>query len=114
MGKFNSSDGYNFKRSVKDILGDYARFLLKNSVINDQEFNYYLSEGKDELLDILFEKIYETEIINGVEVDTLDSFFHFCNFIIGTYNGQRVWNVFVKEMFLSIERNKNTCIMASR
>ena len=77
MGKFNSSDGVNFTRTIQNIVHDYARFLLEKKVITDDEFAYYVTDnqGQHELLDILFDKIYETEIYKDVEVYTLDSFF---------------------------------------
>jgi phage terminase large subunit-like protein len=114
MGKFNNTDGVNFTRSVDDVLLDYARFLLEKKILSDEEFYYYIKEGKNELLELFMEKLYETETVKGVEVSTLDSFFHYCTFVLKEYNGQTIWNNFVRDMFMSIEQNKNTCVMASR
>lgn len=116
MGKFNSSDGTNFLRTNEEIIKCYARYLLNQEIISNEEFQYHVTDpvGSTELLDILFDKLYETEEYRGIQVSTLDSFYHFCEFVIHEYNGQKVWNNFVKEMFISVELNKDTCIMASR
>lgn len=116
MGKFNNSDGVNFQRTLKDILNSYARSLLASKNIDDEEFSHYTTsaEGNAELLDALLEKLYETELVNGVEVSSVDSFYHYCEYVLHEHHGQRIWNSFVQEMFVSIEHNKNTCIMASR
>ena len=114
MGKFNSTDGVTFDRSIDDVVSEYARYLLKKEMIDDDEFTYYVNDGKEELLDVLFEKLYETEKYKGVRVSTVDSFYHYCTFILHSYSGQQIWNTFVKQMFLAAERNKNTSIMASR
>lgn len=114
MGKFNNTDGVNFNRTIKDVVTDYAKFLLDNEIITDQEFYYYIDTGRHELLDVLFEKLYEVEEHNGVLVSSVDAFYHFCSFVLHTYSGQTIWNDFVKEMFMDVEFNKNTCIMASR
>lgn len=116
MGKFNSSDGVNFSRTLQDVVNDYARFLYDRGLISDDEMSYYVTtpDGRNEVMDILFEKLYETEIYRGIEVSTLDSFYHFCHFIIKEYNRKEVWNDFVKEMFLTVEHNKDIAIMATR
>ena len=114
MGKFNSADGVNFRRTNDEIVKDYADYLLEQEIIDNEDHIYFLDSGKGELLDVLFEKLYETEKYNGVEVNTLDSFFHYCRFVLKDYNGQTIWNSFVKNMFLAVERHKNTCVMASR
>lgn len=114
MGKFNSTDGANFRRSIQDVANSYARFLLEKKVITDDEFAYYIKDGREELLDILMDKIYETEDYKGVVVSTVDAFYHFCTFVIGDYHNQQVWNSFVRDMFISVERNKDTAVMASR
>ncbi len=116
MGKFNSSDGVNFNRTIVDVANDYARYLLDSNVITEDEFATYVTseEGRMELLDVLFDKIYETELYKGVEVSTVNAFYHYCRFIIKDYNRKFVWNDFVKRMFVAIELNKDTAVMASR
>jgi len=114
MGKFNSADGVNFLRSIDDVVKDYASFLYNKKVITEDELTYFLGDGKNELLDILLGKVYETELVNDVPVNTLDAFYHYCRFIIKKYQGKTIWNKFVKGMFLAIEHHKNTCVMASR
>ena len=114
MGKFNSTDGQTFVRTIDDVVQDYARALLEKKVITEDQFFYFISDGKNELLDVLFEKLYETEKHRGIEVSTLDAFYHYCAFILKTYQGQIIWNSFVKKAFLAIERNKNSAFMASR
>lgn len=114
MGKFNSTDGVNFDRTLQDVVNDYARALLEKKMITDEEFAHYISDGKFELLDLLLAKVYETENYKGVEVSTLNAYYHFCHFIIGSFHRKPVWNDFVKRMFLALERNKDTSIMASR
>ena len=61
MGKFNNTDGINFIRSISDVVKDYAKFLLDKEIIDNNDFQYYITDGKEELLDILFERIYEIE-----------------------------------------------------
>ena len=68
MGKFNSADGVNFSRTINDVVKDYASYLLQKGLINEQEFITYTSDKKAELLDILFDKLYEFETHNGNEV----------------------------------------------
>lgn len=114
MGKFNSTDGINFTRSTNQIINDYAKFLLDKKIISDEELLYYVNDGQGELLDGLIEQLYETEKYHTVTVSTLNSFYIFCTIVLKEYHNQRVWNSFVKNMFLAIERNKDTAIMASR
>lgn len=116
LGKFNSGDGFNFNRYKKEILNDYASLLSERKIISDNEKNFYLNseEGRTELLDVLFDHLYQVETVRGRTVNTLDSFYIFCTVVLKEYEGHTVWNDFVKDMFLSVEHNKNTCIMASR
>jgi len=114
MGKFNTSDGVNFERTIEQVITDYARYLLEKELISSDNFHYYTSDGQDELLDVLFDKLYETTTYRGQEVHTLDSFYHFCRFVLRDFGNRYVWNSFVKDMFLATEYNKNTAIMASR
>ena len=114
MGKFNSADGVNFNRTIKDIVNDYARFLLDNKIIDDEEFFKYVKKGNNELLDILFEKLYETQEHNGQQIFTMDAFFHYCKFVIKQYGGIPIWNEFIRDFSKDVESNKDTCTMASR
>ena len=59
MGKFNSSDGVNFSRTLQDVVNDYARFLYDRGLISDDEMSYYVTtpDGRNEVMDILFEKL---------------------------------------------------------
>lgn len=114
MGKFNIAGG--FTRTIKQICIDYLEYLIKINVIDSSKKEYYLNDGRAEVEALLIEKVYETEKYNGVNISTLNAFWTFCNFIIRTdaATGQRVWNRFVSEAFLIVERNRNVSLMASR
>lgn len=114
MGKFN-----NFNKNVRtkdDIISDYVDYLVKIDFIKSEEAEDYKKNKKDEVMELLMEKIYETEIYNGSVVSTVMAFYHYINFIFGEnpITGQKIWNTFVQNMFVDVERNKNTAIMASR
>ena len=105
-------------RSKREILLDYLVDLVKYEIINLEGKTYeeYLDINQDKILSILLEKLYETEEFNGQLVSTVDAFFHFCEYVIryDLVTKKRIWNNFVKQMFLMIEHNQLTCFMSSR
>jgi hypothetical protein len=106
------------KRMLNDILLDYFEFLLEKKLMVESDRQYYLEDkaGRDFLYEQILSKVYETEVFDGVTVNTLDSFYVFCRFIIGydVATGKYVWNSFLKTYFLDVERHRYTSIMASR
>ncbi len=112
------SDNANIrdKRTKQAIVEDYVDYLIKVGILSEADEDLYKNEKQNEVLELLTKKLYETEIYNGVSVSTLEAFYHFVNFVI-RYNrstGSRIWNDFIKNAFLDIERHKNTCVLASR
>ena len=74
------------------------------------------SFSDDELVEIVVEKCYGTEEWQGKKICSADAWYHFCHFIIheDTITAQKIWNKFVEEVFSMVEKNTQTCFMASR
>ncbi len=103
-------------RTKQDIVEDYVDYLVKIGIVQEHEAKTYKEEKQAEVLELLTEKLYETEVVKGVRVSTLQAFYHYVNFVMrkDPMTGQYIWNDFVKNIFLDIEQNKNTSILASR
>jgi len=114
MGKFNNDN--NIVRSKQDIVDDYVDYLIKIQIIQKDDGQDYKQSRQDEVIELLLEKCYETEIYKGQTVSTVNAFYHFVNFILSYDIASRrsIWNGFVKRMFIIYEHNKNSCILASR
>lgn len=114
MGKFNT---YNIvKRSRLDICIDYLDYLISKNIIKAEDRQIYLTERSSDIEGLLLEKCYETESYRGVPISTPNAFWHFCTFIIkeDVATKRLVWNNFILDMFVAIEKNKDVCLMASR
>jgi len=98
-----------FLRNKSEIIIDYKNDLLKHSLIKpEDELNI--------IEDLLDKKIHETESYKGVQIATLDAFYHFCNYVVKKdYATDRmIWNSFIKKMFLVVEKHQYNCIEAAR
>lgn len=105
-----------FLRTKDEIFIDYLEDLVENGVIQKDQFENYRTTGKKEILDLLDKKIHETEDYYGARISTLDSFYHFCNYLVkkDVATNRKVWNSLVKKFFLAVERNQYTCFMCAR
>jgi len=103
-------------RTKKQICEDYLDYLIKKGVVEASEREVFLKDREAEILDALFEQLYETEIHQGVQISTLNSFWHFCEFILcrEPVRGLKIWNKFVLNLFRDIERHRYSCLLASR
>jgi len=102
-------------RSIYRICSSYVDYLVEKGVIDKSErYEYY--QRQPEVLEALFKQLYETEEHRGVTISTLNAFWHFCEFVIheDPIRGKKVWNPFVKNLFLDIERHRYCCLLASR
>jgi len=114
MSKFNV--GSSFIRTKRQICNDYLDALINKGILPETDRQYYSGEGMSEIYELLLNKLYETEDYKGVKISTLDAWYHWCVYVIRNdpKTGLFVWNKFVKNVFLDIERNRYTCILASR
>ncbi len=105
-------------RTKKQIISDFLEDLVKFKVIDldGVPFETYLESNFNQILTLFLDKLYETEEYNGAIISTLDAFYHFCNYLIrfDPKTKKRIWNSFVQEQFIMIERNRLTCYMAPR
>ena len=105
-------------RTKQQIVSDFLTDLIKNKIVDLEgiPFENYLETNFDELLGLLMGKLYETEEHKGATISTLDAFYHFINYVVRVdpKSKVRIWNEFVKEIFLMIERNRMVCFMAPR
>ena len=105
-------------RTIEEIVQHYAKDLLKKNLISAKDYEYHTTnkEGKSEILELLMERLYDRETINGQEVSTVSAFYHFCEYVLhkDPASGQRIWNPFLKILFISIERHQLTSILAPR
>lgn len=71
---------------------------------------------QEQLLVLLEEMLYETELIHGVVCSTLRAWYLWINVVLyeNPAKKQPIWNPFVKDAFLDIEQHRYTCILASR
>jgi len=103
-------------RTIYKICSSYLDYLIKKEVIPLAERYEYLSEKQGQVLEALFEQLYETEMYKGIRISTLNAFWHFCEFVLyeEPTKGLKIWNPFVKRLFKDIERHRYSCILASR
>jgi len=103
-------------RTIYKICSSYVDYLVRKGIIPKAERYEYYNEKQHEVLEALFEKLYETEEYKGVRISTLSAFWHFCEFVIhkDPIRGKKVWNKFTKNLFLDVERHRYCCILASR
>ncbi len=115
-------------RLIASICEDYLKLLKKEGKINltVKEIENYSQNPDDQQLikeNIHNElgcgpKPYETsyEIYNGQKIHSLRAFKIYCEIIVyeDVSTGQKVWNPFVEDSFLLIERNKKSIINARR
>ena len=87
-------------RTKKEILSDFLTDLVKNGMVDLQTipFEGYLEANYDQLMELLLEKLYESEKYNGATLSTLDAFYHFCNYVVrfDFKTKKLIWNDFVK------------------
>lgn len=107
-------------RAKKEILKDYL------SLLNDEKKLGYSSEEMDKKINdpresqitekLLLNELYGVEEYQGQTVSTERAFYLWCDIIIryDFKTGERIWNVFVKDQFLIVERHKLSCYMAAR
>jgi len=103
-------------RTTDQVCSDYLNYLIEKKIVDESERQEYLTNRKHEVLEALFEKIYETTEYKGVRISTLDAFWHFCEFILHhePTKGIKIWNKFVENLFIDIEHHRYSCILASR
>lgn len=100
-------------RTKAQIAKDFEKYLVDNQIISQEEFGT-LSE--EELLQLLEEFLYETEKVDGVECSTLRSWEIWIKVVLkeNPATKQTIWNNFVKDAFLDIEKHRYTALLASR
>ena len=103
-------------RSIYKICSKYVNYLIEKGIIPIEEKYDYINDKQEEVLEALFEKLYETEEHKGVKISTLSAFWHFCEFVLSEdpIKGKSIWNELVKNLFIDIERNRYCCLLASR
>lgn len=114
--KFRTVRSANF-RTIKQICESYRDVLIEKEIIPKSDLEYYkTSEGLGQILELLMKKLYETEMMNGQLVSTVDAFYHFCRFVVykDRATGMTVWNSFVKQLFMDVEYHRLVSIMAAR
>jgi len=96
-------------RTKKQISDDYRSFL--------KEEGYDVVDWSDsEVLSVLVEKLYDTEVVKGKKVSSVEAWWTFISFVVkkDPVTGKGVWNRFVKELFTVIEHHRLSAIMAPR
>jgi len=114
--KFRIVKSANF-RTIKQICESYRDALIKKEIIPKSDLEYYqTSEGLGQILELLMKKLYETEKVDGQLVSTIDAFYHFCEFVVykDKATGMKVWNSFVRQLFMDVEYHRLVSIMAAR
>lgn len=107
-------------RTKKQIIKDYLILLNKEQKMgySDEEIDLRLNDPEEIkiLWELFLEELYSIETLNGQEIQTLRAFFIWCEVVLRNdfKTGDRIWDDFVKEQFLIVERNKQTCYMAAR
>lgn len=98
-------------RTKKEIISDFKKYLLKEKIIKEEEVF-----TDEELLTLLYDFLYEFEEIDGVMCSTPRAWFVWLNVVLKhePTTKQPLWNDFVKNIFLDIERHRYTAILSSR
>lgn len=107
-------------RRKRDILKDYLEKINK-----EKNLRYTPEEIQDKLDDpeenkiiekLLQEDLYETEEWDGQVISTINAFKTYCTIILKNdfKTGDYIWNNFVKQQFILVEKHKLTCYMAPR
>ena len=112
MTKFQPTRSQNL-RTKSQIAKDFENYLVSEKAILEEERGKY---SEQQLLELLEEMLYETETIDGVACSTPKSWFLWINVVLkeNPAKKQGIWNPFVQDAFLDIERHRYTCILASR
>ena len=115
--KYNINRESSYIRKYEDIAEDFLNYLIEGGFIPlENKSDYQTPEGRGELIELLVDKLYETEEIQGVQCSTLNAFYCWCRFVIHHDPNTKglVWNNLMKKLFLDIERHRFTSIMVSR
>jgi len=90
-------------------------YLIKQKVIGPEEKSVY-TVRTDDTIAFLTEMLYETEEIDGVACSTPRAWFLWCNIVLKEepINKKHIWNSFVENVFLDVERHRYTCLLCSR
>ena len=99
-------------RTKSDIAKTYREYLIEQG--KDKKVVDTFTD--DEILEIVVEKCYGTEEVDGKKVSSVDAWWHFCNIIIHVdpVSTKTIWNKFVKDVFEIMEQNTQTCFIAAR
>lgn len=107
-------------RKKLDVLKEYLRFINdeKGLGYSEEEIEKKVADDAERVVveKLLLEDLYEVEEHKGQVVSSLRSFKIFCSVVVfkDVRSGRRVWNSFVRKLFLLVERNRQTCLMAHR
>ena len=116
--KYKINRESSYIRKYEDIAEDFLNYLIvEQKLIEESDrANYQTPEGRGELIELLVDKLYETEEINGSQCSTLNAFYCWCRFVVHHDPNTKglVWNNLMKKLFLDIERHRFTAIMVSR
>ena len=100
-------------RTKTQILNDFEEYLLEHNIITLTEKGTFT---ETELEDLLNDMLYDVEEVKGIQCSTLKAWHLWINVILKyePTSGKLLWNEFVKDSFLDLERNRYICILASR
>ncbi len=107
-------------RLTKQILRSYLVLLNEEKKLgySDEDIDSRINNPEElkALRGLLDKELRSTEEIRGQLVSTLRSFYLWCKVVLKRdfKTGDDIWNNFVKEQFLIVEHNKQSCYMAAR
>ena len=107
-------------RTKQSILKDFLTLLNKekNLGYSEKEIEQKIKVPfeMDAIEKLLLDELYSTEELKGQTISSVRGWFIWCNIIVryDYKTGDKIWNNFVKEQFLLVERNKQSCYMAQR
>src|SRR3990167_2816697 len=115
MAKLSVNTGHRI-RATKDICLDFLDYLIEQKLIPEEQKQYYSTDGLGEVLELLVDKLYETEYVDNVQVSTINAFYIWCRFVIKQDPSTKrdVWNELVKQLFVDIEHHRFSCILVGR
>jgi len=117
MGIYNLSRENSNIRSYEDITNDFLDYLIETKFIPIEDKSFYQTpEGRGEIIELLVDKLYEVDEIDGIMCSSLNAFYCWCRFVIKQDPNTKgfVWNKLMKQLFLDVEHHRFTCVMVSR
>jgi len=107
-------------RTKREILKDFLTLLNKekNLGYSEEEIEKKIKIPLEQkaIERLMLDELYSTEEWNGQTISSVRAWFIWCNIIVryDYKTGDKIWNNFVKDQFLLVERNKQSCYMAQR